>query len=190
MISRVNYFLYHIRLNTKIGTKLETSLAYLQLEIGLCQPFLTASYEMYGELATTTLLKCIWAETDPFGITLRPNKTSIWIPHPQGPTDMSIMAKVRAIYNPSDCVIINRVRLYLQLITIYDLITYDGKQIHSEIFQGRRVSSRISPIYWVPLFQSMETILDRSHTVLTNNNGTKMGHHGTSTLLYMFPLFH
>jgi hypothetical protein len=33
-IDRINYFLFHVRMTTNIGKKIETSLAFLQLETG------------------------------------------------------------------------------------------------------------------------------------------------------------
>jgi hypothetical protein len=44
---------------------------------------------------------------------------------------------------------INRYRLYLRVISIYYLLTYDGKQVHPELARGQRVISRISTIHWV-----------------------------------------
>jgi hypothetical protein len=85
-IDRVNYFLYHIRTSSMIGQKLETSLAFLQLETGLLQPFMSASYESFGSLATTTLLKYIWAQTEPFVLVLQPNTSQYWPPKLQGMT--------------------------------------------------------------------------------------------------------
>ncbi len=45
--------------------------------------------------------------------------------------------------------IINRYRLYLQVISLYDIITYDGHTIHPNIMRGERILSRHSSIYWV-----------------------------------------
>jgi hypothetical protein len=146
---RINYFLYHIRTSSKIGEKLETSLAFLQLETGLLQPFLTAPYEIYGSLATTTLLKCIWAQTEPFGLILQPDTSQYWLPKLQGPNDIAIVEDMRSFYNSEACKKINRCRLYFQVTTIYDLITYDGSQVHPEYTSNNRVKSRRSTIHWV-----------------------------------------
>jgi hypothetical protein len=126
---------------------METSLAFLQLETGLIQPFLSSSYESYGHLATHTLLKCIWALTEPFGLYLQPDLTTYWVPKLQGTNDVPIMEDVRAFYDNEDCIKLNRCRLYYQVITIYDLITYDGSQVHPEYTSGNRVQSRESTIH-------------------------------------------
>jgi hypothetical protein len=63
--TRINYFLYHTRLNTDVGLKLDASRTFLQMEIGLSEQVLTTSYILYGHLGTRSLIKTIWAETEP-----------------------------------------------------------------------------------------------------------------------------
>lgn len=148
-IERINYFLFHIRKSTKIGQKLEISLALLQLETGLTRPFLSSTYETYGSLATTSLIKCIWAQTEPYGLVLQPNLDYYWIPKLQGTNDISIMDDARVFFDDDDWIKINRCRLYYQVITLYDLLTYDCSQVHPEFTSGHRLQSRKSMIMWV-----------------------------------------
>jgi hypothetical protein len=147
--TRINYFLYHIRTSTKIGSKLDASIVFLQLETGLFHSFFQISYDTYGFLAAKTLTKQIWAETEPYGIHLKHNADQTWLPTPQGAGDIAIMELVCQHYNKKDACRINRYRLYLRVISIYDLFTYDGKQIHPELARGQRASSRVSTIHWV-----------------------------------------
>lgn len=148
MCTRINYFLYHTRLSTKVGRKLEVSMAYIRQLLGLCTQVLSCSYETYGFLITNTLIKCIWAETEPFGITLRSHKNSSWVPQLQGAQDIAIMEIATKNYNNHNCTIINRCRLYLKVLTLYDLLQYDGS-IHPNIKSGKRVETRISNYFWV-----------------------------------------
>ncbi len=104
VIERINYFLYHTRLSTNIGQKLEISLAFTQLETGLLQPFLSSSYTSYGTYATSTLMKCIWAQTEPFGLHLKPNADSYWLPKLQGSGDIAIMDDVSKFYDKESCI--------------------------------------------------------------------------------------
>jgi hypothetical protein len=136
-------------MSTNISQKLEISLAFTQLETGLLQPFLSSSYESYGKFATSTLLKCLWAQTEPFGLYLKPNADSYWLPKLQGSGDIAIMDDVTKFYDKESCIKLNRCRLYLQVITLYDLITYDGLKIHPEYISGQRPTSRKSTIHWV-----------------------------------------
>jgi hypothetical protein len=49
----IAYFLYHTRLNTETWKKLETSSAYLQLNVVTIQPFLQMPSHIYRNIATT-----------------------------------------------------------------------------------------------------------------------------------------
>jgi hypothetical protein len=67
---------------------------------------------------------------------------SYWLPVLQGPTDFAIMEDARTFFDTETCLKINRCRLYYQVITLYDLLTYDGAQVHPEYTSGKRPTSR------------------------------------------------
>jgi hypothetical protein len=52
-------------------------------------------------------------------------------------------------YNNHESTMINRCRLYLQVFSIYDIISYDGLSIHPNILAGERPPSRSSNKFWV-----------------------------------------
>ncbi len=147
--TRLNYFLYHIRETSNVGTKLEASIIYLQLEIGLFTSLFSSSFSTYGFLATKTLVKQIWSETEPYGLQLRHHEAQSWLPNPQGKDDRPLMSIACIHYNKREVSRINRYRLYLRVISVYDVLTYDGKQVHPELARGRQVASRTSTIHWV-----------------------------------------
>jgi hypothetical protein len=64
------------------------------------------------------------------------------------------MLRAAQHYNKKELIMINRVRLYLQVITMYDLLTYDGVHIQPEIMEGKRVISRQSTIFRVDFKRS------------------------------------
>jgi hypothetical protein len=45
--------------------------------------------------------------------------------------------------------LLNRYRIYLQVTSLFDIMTYDLKQIHPDIMKGNRIPSQTSTIYWV-----------------------------------------
>jgi hypothetical protein len=59
-------------MDTNDSRKLDASVAYLQMKIGTIQHFLGISFQIYGYLATHTLMKRIWNETEPHGMILKP----------------------------------------------------------------------------------------------------------------------
>jgi hypothetical protein len=111
--TRINYFLYHIRTSLKIGIKLDASIVFLQLEVGLFTSFFQSSYEAYGFLATKTMTRQIWAETEPYGLQLRHHQHQTWLPLPQGTRDIPLMEIACRNYSRKDATHINRYRLYL-----------------------------------------------------------------------------
>ncbi len=88
-------------------------------------------------------------ETEPRGMCLSPAQNTIWTPKLQGNDDFPIIEYATSLYSQKDVQRINRYRLYLQLIIFYDLITYDGSQIHPDLLLGSRIASRKSTIYWI-----------------------------------------
>ncbi len=89
--TRLNYFFYHTRSNTTIGKKLDASITFLQIEIGTFQQFFTLPFTQYGHLATKTLVKTLWGETEPNNLQIRASTTATWTPAPQGATDRALM---------------------------------------------------------------------------------------------------
>jgi len=145
---RINYFLFIIRCQTAAGQKFEISLIYTQLEIGTFQQFLSTPYHQFGHLATISMVAQIWRETEPLGIHLKPPSNATWIPDPLHPCDLSIMDLATSIYDKKGSTIINRCRIYLQIISICDLLLFDSTSIHPDFLNGNRPPSRTSNILW------------------------------------------
>ncbi len=120
----------------------------MQLEIGLCQNVLEASRNHFGHLGSTTLITTLWGETEPNNIFLRPHQP-IATPYYQGTHNIELMRVACRHYNCKDSIFINRYRLYLQVTTLYDIITYDGKKIHPQILHGECIDSRQYHHTWV-----------------------------------------
>jgi hypothetical protein len=95
------------------------------------------------------MVKQVWSEAEPYGLTLKHHPSMTWIPTPQGPTDIPIIKIAKRHHSMRDTRRINRYRLYLRVISLYDLLTYTGHQIHPEIEKGKRISSRVSTIHLV-----------------------------------------
>jgi hypothetical protein len=82
--------------------------------------FFSQSYLQYGHLATKTLMKQIWAESEPFGLTLRAHRDAQWFPSPQGLNDISLMAYATGKYDKKSTILLNKYRMHLQVTSLYD----------------------------------------------------------------------
>ncbi len=168
--TRINYFLYHTRLNTDIGHKLDASRTFLQMEIGLFEQVLTTSHILYGHLGTRSLIKTIWAETEPNDLYLQAASREIaWSPIPQGFTDVAIMEIAIRHYNNEQSNMINRYRLYLQLFSVYDVIIYNKITIHPDILNGKRPESRQTLYFWAQFKRPPKKYLELWRHFLTNH---------------------
>jgi hypothetical protein len=146
--TRHNYFLYNARSQTSLSQKLDISLTMTLLEIGTFGQFLSESYHSYGHLGSLTLGTQIWRETEPLGITLRATPSATWTPSAVGVGDIPIMELAIQVYNSRGTIMINRCRLYLNVISIYDLLVYGGSKIHPSFLQREYPPSRHSTISW------------------------------------------
>jgi hypothetical protein len=90
----------------------------------------------------------IWSETEPHGLILRPDPSSTWIPHSLGTNDTPLMEVATTVYNPKGSAMINPCRLYLHVISLYDILTYDLQGIHPSYKQGERPPVRHLTIHW------------------------------------------
>ena len=95
------------------------------------------------------MVKTNWEETEPNNIQLHAATNIAWTPSPLGVGDYALMEIATQHYQRKDSMMINRCRLYLQIFSVYDIITYDGKAIYPEIMRGERVTSRTSTKFWV-----------------------------------------
>ncbi len=146
---RVNYFLYHTRQQTQVGIKLELSLAHLQIEVSTLSQMLETSFSQFGHLGTHSLIKCIWEETSNVDLHIKGHDSICWTPQAQHDHDKSIMEYACYHFSKHDTLLINRCRLYVRVITPYDLFTHDGSRIHPKLLAHEPIISRISNMKWI-----------------------------------------
>ena len=113
----------------------------------------------YGHLVTKSMGVQIWSETEPHGLILRPDPSSTWIPHSLGTNDTPLMEVATTVYNPKGSAMINPCRLYLHVISLYDILTYDLQGIHPSYKQGERPPVRHLTIHW-PNYPKNQKLLE------------------------------
>jgi hypothetical protein len=129
---------------------LEASVLFTQLEVGTQDQFLTCSSLQYGHLATISFAVQLWSECEPFGIELQASKSIIWTPYPVLTNDIFLMDLATTAYDKKGSNMINHCRLYLQVISLVDILMYDLQTIHPSYVNGDRPPSCQSNIYWPP----------------------------------------
>lgn len=107
---------------------------------------------------------------------------STWCPKPQGDGDFSLIEFASCIFTTTELNMINCYHIYLQVITLYDLILYDISAIHPEIEQALRVKSRQRAIFWVNFPnppKSTNPYGRHSSRTTSNPSGWRLMHYGT-----------
>lgn len=145
---RLNYFLYNAWSNTTVGQKYAVSIIYTPLEVGTYSHFFTLDFSTYGHLATRSMAVQIWQEISPHGIQIHLADGITWSPIPMNSNEPSLMEIAVQVYNKKGSAIINRCRIYLQVVSICDLLLFDQVAFHPDYIRGERPRSRSSPILW------------------------------------------
>jgi len=76
---------------------------------------------------------------------------STWTPNPLTPEDIPIMELAVEHYNKKGSSMINCCRVYLQVISIFDLLLFEKNEIHPAYLVGLQPDSCTSTILWPPL---------------------------------------
>jgi hypothetical protein len=79
---------------------------------------------------------------------LIPTLPSTWAPSPRHSMDIPIMEIATSKYDKTGSWIINKCRIYLQLISIFDLLIHNMTDIHPSYIQGGLPQLRLSSILW------------------------------------------
>jgi hypothetical protein len=120
---------------TAVGTKLQTSLGHLLVELGMSFQPLQLSYADFGNMVTTSWLKRVWEKLDrfKFAVTVH-NFCSVF---PREGEDW-LMARLIAIgYGGNDLQTLNRVRKHQQVLFLSDILGAGGKSLDKRYLQKR-----------------------------------------------------
>jgi len=144
----INYFLYNVRMRSDISLKLEVSIIYAQLKVGTFHQLFSLSLSDYGHLVTSSFVAQLWYEMEPHGVTLEPANGCIWTPDPIMDSNIPLMELAITRFNKKGSAMINRCHIFLQVISVCDLLTVNKLDIHLAFFSGVRPPSRKSKILW------------------------------------------
>jgi len=142
------FFLHNIRDESIIKWKFDISIIYTQLEIGSFQQFFSLRVKLYGHLPTITYCVQLLYELEPKGINLVPASGMTWLPQQLLSFDCPITEIAVTAYNKKGSKMINRCRMFLQVISVLDLLLYNTKNIHPAYIQGELPPSRIPFLLW------------------------------------------
>ena len=146
-IGQLTSFVGHSNAADKTSKLLGISLSYLQLAVGVCSSVLTLPYHSYSTWIDSYWLTSFWRFLCKSQITLE--LSTQWIPSLARIDDIALMEHfVNVGYPASQLAQLNRCRLYLQVITLADIVSADGSFILPDAFIGVPLSDRKSALKW------------------------------------------
>ena len=149
-ISHVQAFLEHTWKKSLTGKLMLSSLESLQLEIGVEGGIFTRDYKLYGHLGTDCWLKHLWKFCCDHKITIEEKCESPGIIRTRDKMLNECWADAwkGGIISKADWKKANFCRLYLQVMSVGEISTGDGRKISSNSWEGKRVEDFDNDIEW------------------------------------------
>jgi len=145
-VDKLKLFLGHIRLQDRTGHLIHIDMTYVQLLTGTSTLFLNQDPTKY-EWVESGWLTSLWAFISRTKLTI--TYPLSWQPSIPREHDRTIMDYFDGIGLPNKTLeIINRCRLYLQVITLSDMVAANGQTILASAKAGLRLNTRISKLLW------------------------------------------
>ena len=130
-IHKLKFFKFHLTILDKTGRLMLIQLQYLQMEIGISQPFLNSDYDTYAPLATPTWTKQIWEYLHKRDLQIDISRSYL-LPK-QRDNDMFIMDILFQFFTSTQLCILNKVRLHLKILFLSDICDIRGKILLPEV---------------------------------------------------------
>jgi hypothetical protein len=145
-IDKLHLLLGHTRLEDDTGKLLQIDISYVQLLSGSSSLFLNKPYSDYGWIEWGWVTS-LWSFLEDTNFTF--TYTSLWIPPIARVGDLSLMDYfISQRLSHRTLAILNSCRIYLQVITLADITSADGRYILPEAKAGTCIPHRTSNLEW------------------------------------------
>jgi hypothetical protein len=146
-LGQLTLFVGHIRAQDKTSRLLHISLSYLQLAVGSEVNVLSLSPCTYKNWIDSCWLVSFWNFLHKAQLLI--TTTKHWLPKLVREHDKVLMDYFIALgYSTHILGALNRCRIYLQVITLSDIVSADGSCIIPDIFHGLPLLDRCSTLKW------------------------------------------
>jgi hypothetical protein len=125
---QLNLFIGHLRKDDKTGQLIKISMSYIQLLVGSSISFLHLPFPKYTKWIESCWLTAIWQVLHRVKIKLTAKNQ--WLPMLQRAQDTMLMDYFISLkYTHTDLDLLNKCRVYLQVLTLADITSADGRKI-------------------------------------------------------------
>lgn len=140
-VTQLNKLLMHYGCNTAVGLKLQASMEFLILELGISTQPLQLDFDTHKFFVTDTWLKSVWEKASIFQLDI---ETNMEIPLPRE-GDQWLMVELRRLgLEKSELLRLNRVRITQQVLFVSDIFDARGTTIDKKYLTRRLPEQRWS----------------------------------------------
>ena len=145
--SHIDFLIRHSQSGTTSHDLIHTSLAASTLELGCSGQLLTKDYQTHGRHLTSTWITHLWQFCSRYQIKIQ---SKIPILSLSRKHDRFLMEEIinLKVFTSGQLHKINQCRLYLQVTTVSDITTGDGRRITKVAWRGKRDSNYINHHKW------------------------------------------
>ncbi len=143
---QLRFFLGHLYLDDDIGKLILIAISHLQLHLGVEHKCLTCPFPPFAKWIDHWWLTSIWKHMHQLKITV--NIEHHWAPKKYREQDIFLMDYAMQLHlSTAQIRGINQCRLYLQVLTISDISTVEGRHLHPNILSNKPLY-RTSTLQW------------------------------------------
>ena len=149
-IAHIQTFLSHMNTTTKLGHLMMAQIQSCSIELGSTKILFHLDYQTWSPLLTNCWTKSLWRFVKEYNINLQGkyDKPTKVCERDEGIMDVLVNALTSNNTTEDEILIINRCRLYLQIVTLSDICCSDGLRIDHDIYVGERNEDRKSRWIW------------------------------------------
>lgn len=135
LVAQANKIMMHYGCQSSVGLKLQMSMEFLIIELGISLQPLQESYARYGKFVTHSWLKTLWEKVDMFDFLIEVNNISL---KPPRRGDDWLMRKFWEIgFDVADLIKLNKVRLHQQVVFFSDVMDASGRRLDKKYLEKR-----------------------------------------------------
>jgi len=141
----LQYFIGHLKLGDDVGQLILSFITQTQLQVGSTTQCFQLSYPTYAQWIDSTWITDVWKYANRVGITIELEKP--WFPPLLREGDITLMDLALTFdLDMHQLRCINYCRIYLQVITVGDIVTAKGDQLIEKVVLGEKDWQRVSTL--------------------------------------------
>jgi hypothetical protein len=137
----------HLKLKDEIGDLILIAISHVQIHVGSGSPFFALPYPHYSRWIDSNWLTSVWKHTHQINLTVDVERH--WTPSLVRQHDNFLMEIFQSHnFSPIQLRHLNNCRIFLQVLTLSDITSADGKYILPTALKGERTQEQTSTLHW------------------------------------------